>query len=129
MAITASRVINEKVSPVSQSFLMTAGEEIFAGYPLVIKPADGKAYMITTDGYVAGVSVDHVASGGEVRVHTGIWELPADGGVTSVDVGQTAYITDEGSVSTISSAGQDAGTIVACERTGYVFVQFGYPIA
>lgn len=128
MAITASRVINEKVSPVAQSFLLTAGEELFAGYPLVLKPADGKVYMITTDGYVCGVTAEGVASGATVKVQTGCWGFPGVAGVDGVDVGQKAYFTDDGAVATISTAGQQGGIISAAE-SGTIYVTFQYPIA
>jgi hypothetical protein len=127
MAITSSRVLKEKLSPVATAFVLEAGEKIYAGYPLVANPADGTVMSITTDGYVCGVSTEEVAVGGEVRVQTGIWEFPSVNGVNAVDVGQDAYFTDDGAVATVSSAGQLGGKIVAVERTGYAFVQIGYP--
>jgi hypothetical protein len=128
MAITSSRVLQSKWDPTATAFKFTAGEKIWAGYPVVINPANGTIMSITTDGYVAGIVTDDAESGATVKVKTGIWELPSVAGVNAVDVGQAAYITDDGAVATVSSAGQLAGVIVAVERSGWAFVKFDFPV-
>lgn len=125
MALT-TRVANEKVDPSQTAYLMTAGEAILAGQPLVA--AAGKVYNITTDGYaVVGVSAEDVAIGGTVKVQTGTWEFPTEADVTTEDVGKAGYFTDTGTVTTVSAGAQGSATIVAVERTGYAFVHFVYP--
>lgn len=130
MAITASRVINEKYDPTATAFNMTAGEEVYAGYPVIVYPTDGLVYNADThDGYVVGWSCETVASGAKIKVQTGICELPSLAGVNAVDVGQSAYLDDNGSVGTANTTDQYCGKIVAVERTGYAFVKIGFPFA
>jgi hypothetical protein len=128
MAITASRVVNEKNDPTATAFSITTGEEVYAGYPVIVYPTDGLIYNADThDGYVVGWTCETVASGAKAKVQTGILELPALAGVTSVDVGQSAYVDDNGSVGTANTTDQYCGKIVAVERSGYAFVKIGFP--
>ncbi len=115
---------SERNTPYRKGELRTivAGGTIYAG-GLTAVDSNGKAVAAapTSGAVVVGVAQNTASSGGKVDVRRGVFpfEVVSGASITLADVGKTVYVTDDATVTPVSSgAAVKAGTVFDVDAEG-----------